>query len=374
MNTVIPVEDGDVLTAVRGFLQRILEYGVVEALYVPLEVDGGTITPALVTDPARLNQANPLMPIMPINGARAISALTGKHVPAQLGAVLRSCEIRALVELVKLQQATLEGVILIGVDCPGTYELTEYIEKQREGHINLTDYLAAAKEGREPTIEGLALRQACQMCTQPVPEHTAIHLHLFGAETSQEIPVTLEDEIAAKLEMSEVADSNPAERQAVVERLISTRSQAREKELAATHAQLTSNGGLSELFATCIRCHNCMTVCPICYCKTCLFKTASFDHEPDFYLNAARRKGALRMLSDTLLFHMTRMNHMSTSCVNCGMCTSACPSDIPVGTIFSAVGSQVQAVFDYHPGRDVDEPLPLITFQEHEWDEVGEEK
>lgn len=374
MNTVIPVENGDVLTAVRGFLQKLLDHGVVEALYVPLETDGGTITPALVTDPARLNQANPFMPIMPINGARAISALTGKHVPAQLGVVLRSCEIRALVELVKLQQATLEGVTLIGVDCPGTYELTEYIEKQREGHINLTEYLAAAKEGREPIFEGLALRQACQMCTQPVPEHTTIHLHLFGAETNQEIPVTLEDEIAAKLEMSEVADANSAERQAVVERLISARSQVREKELAATHAQLTSNGGLSELFATCIRCHNCMTVCPICYCKTCLFKTASFDHEPDFYLNAARRKGALRMLSDTLLFHMTRMNHMSTSCVNCGMCTSACPSDIPVGAIFSAVGSQVQAVFDYQPGRDVDEPLPLITFQEHEWDEVGEEK
>ena len=374
MNTVIPVENGDVLTAVRGFLQKLLEHGVVEALFVPLEADGGTITPALVTDPARLNQANPLTPIMPINSARAISALTGKHVPAQLGAVLRSCEIRALVELVKLQQATLEGVTLIGVDCPGTYELTEYMEKQSEGHINLTDYLAAAKEGREPTFEGLALRQACQMCTQPVPEHTTIHLHLFGAETNQEIPVTLADEIAAKLEMSEVADANAAERQAVVERLISARSQVREKELAATHAQLASDGGISGLFATCIRCHNCMTVCPICYCKTCLFKTASFDHEPDFYLNAARRKGALRMLSDTLLFHMTRMNHMSTSCVNCGMCTSACPSDIPVGAIFSAVGSQVQAVFDYQPGRDVAEPLPLITFQEHEWDEVGEEK
>ena len=108
MNTVIPVEDGDVLTAVRGFLQRLLESGVVEALFVPLEVDGGAITPALVTDPARLSLANPFTPIMPINGARAISALTGKHVPAQLGAVLRSCEIRALVELVKLQQATLE--------------------------------------------------------------------------------------------------------------------------------------------------------------------------------------------------------------------------------------------------------------------------
>jgi formate dehydrogenase subunit beta len=117
-----------------------------------------------------------------------------------------------------------------------------------------------------------------------------------------------------------------------------------------------------------------MTACPLCYCKTCLFKTASFDHAPEHYLAAARRKGATRMLGDTLLFHLTRLNHMSASCVSCGMCTSACPADIPVGAIFSAVGAQVQAAFQYAPGRDVKEPLPLITFQPNEWVEMGEEK
>jgi formate dehydrogenase subunit beta len=78
------------------------------------------------------------------------------------------------------------------------------------------------------------------------------------------------------------------------------------------------------------------------------------------------------MLDDTLLFHLTRMNHMSASCVSCGMCTSACPSEIPVGSIFSAVGAQVQAAFEYVPGRDVAEALPLITFKADEWKEVGE--
>jgi hypothetical protein len=34
----------------------------------------------------------------------------------------------------------------------------------------------------------------------------------------------------------------------------------------------------------------------------------------------------------------------------------------------------VQEVFEYEPGRSVDEPLPLITFQEDEWTEVGEER
>ena len=80
------------------------------------------------------------------------------------------------------------------------------------------------------------------------------------------------------------------------------------------------------------------------------------------------------MLPDTMLFHLTRMSHMSLSCVGCGMCTSACPMDIPVGTIFMAVGSQVQAVFGYQPGRNAEEALPLISYQPAEWVEVGEER
>jgi len=137
---------------------------------------------------------------------------------------------------------------------------------------------------------------------------------------------------------------------------------------------MNANGGLPSLFNACIRCHNCMTACPICYCKTCLFRSASFDHKPDHYLSAAQRKGALRMLSDALLFQLTRMNHMSASCVGCGMCTSTCPSEIPVGMIFSAVGEQVQAAFGYEPGRSLEDPLPLVTFQANEWTEVGEAK
>ena len=137
MMSMLAVQNNDVLGALRGFLGSFLETGTVDALYVPLETEKGAIVPALVTDPARLEKLNPLAPAMPINGARAVSALTGKHPPARMAVLLRPCEMRALVELVKLQQASLEGVILIGMDCAGTFELAEYAARKKDGGFDL---------------------------------------------------------------------------------------------------------------------------------------------------------------------------------------------------------------------------------------------
>jgi formate dehydrogenase subunit beta len=75
------------------------------------------------------------------------------------------------------------------------------------------------------------------------------------------------------------------------------------------------------------------------------------------------------MPSDTLLFQLTRMNHMVSSCVGCGMCESACPSDLSLTLMFRAVGEKVQALFDYLPGGSLEEELPVATFKEDEFPE-----
>jgi formate dehydrogenase (coenzyme F420) beta subunit len=373
MKSMIPVQNSDALGALRGFLRLFLESGAVDALYVPLETDKGAIVPALVTNPDRLDRLNPFAPVMPINGARAVSALTGKHPPARIAAVLRPCEARALIELVKLQQASLEGLTVIAMDCAGTFENAEFIAHKQNGGFDLSAYLAVFQTGEDAAADGLALRKACQMCVQPVVSQAGVSLQLFGADLAAGIPFEMDDELAARLSISPLPDDGDR-RKKVLDQIVGRHQQLRDKELLTIRTQMNSNGGIAGFFDACIRCHNCMTACPICYCKTCLFRTAAFDHEPEHYFTAARRKGAARMLGDTLLFHMTRMNHMSASCVSCGMCTSACPSDIQVGAIFSAVGEQVQAAFSYNPGRDPAEPLPLITFQADEWTQVGEAK
>ncbi|MBN1978200.1 MAG: 4Fe-4S dicluster domain-containing protein [Anaerolineae bacterium] len=366
MRTLIPVENGDALTAIRGLLRQLLEADVVDALLAPMETPAGTITPALVVDPALLDTANPLAPVMGLNAARLAGRVSIREPRGRIGVVLRPCELRALVELVKLQQASLENLVTIGVDCGGTYDVPVYLKKRSEiGDQRLWRELYDNLQSPVPD-----LRDACQMCEKPHVEAADITLELFGTDLSPGIPITLRDEIASKLSLNPVEEDK--QRAQAIERIVAARVQVRDARFAEMQKQLEEEG-IESVLAACVRCHNCMTVCPICYCKTCLFKSPSFDHEPMQYLNWARRKGAYRLPADTMLFHLTRLNHMVLSCVGCGMCTSNCPADLPVGRVFRAIGQQVQAAFDYVPGRSVDDPLPLVTFREDEWAEIGEE-
>jgi formate dehydrogenase subunit beta len=363
MQTILPVENGDALAAVQTLLKRLLEAGVVEAVMVPLREHNGAVMPALVSQPERLDDADPLAPVLSVNGARLVSALSVRPPRGRIAVVLRSCEIRALIELVKLQQASLDDLVIVGLDCAGTYEQTRFAQMRQEN--------PQAEFWRELFAQPLVerpLRDACLMCEKPLPENAAIVIQLFGADLNSALPISLPDDLAEKLGISPADGAGSADR---ATELIAARMQRRDANFAEIRQQLAEVDGLADLFATCIRCHNCMVNCPICYCKTCLFRTPAFDHQPAQYMTWALRKGAARLPSDTLLFHMTRLNHMSTSCVGCGMCTDACPSDIPVGRVFRAVAEKTQAIFEYVPGRSVEDPLPVTTFREDELDETA---
>ena len=370
MRAVLPVENNDPTAAVQGFFKRLLEADVVDALLVPMETPAGTITPALVADPDMLDAANPLAPVMGLNAARVAGRVSVREPRGRIGVVLRSCEMRALVKLVKLQQASLDDLVTISIDCLGTYDVTVYAAMQADGGVDNVALLATSQSGELAPQNGYTFRDACQMCERPHFEGADITLELFGADLMAGIPIRLSEELAGQLDLSPAEENE--RRKEVLGKVIEARAQVRDERFAEIRQRLEEEG-ISGVFAACVRCHNCMTVCPICYCKTCLFKSPVFDHEPMLYMNWAQRKGAFRLPADTTLFHLTRLNHMALSCVGCGMCTSDCPSELPVGRVFRAIGQEVQEVFDYEPGRDIDEPLPLVTFREDEWVEVGEE-
>jgi formate dehydrogenase subunit beta len=369
-NTILPVKEGDTLGALRGFLGALLENQIVDALLVPLEIgQGRSLAQTLVQDPAYLSGANPFSPVMPVNSATLVSQLTGDKPSQKVGVVLRSCEIRALIELVKLQQANLDNLTIIGVDCLGTYEVDDYarLTGEMEGLAGEKGALVVAEmrqriEERGAGLSTVPLRTACQICEFPTPVGADITVGLIGVEDG--ILVTLDSELAARLGLMK---GEAPHREEAVAKLMEARTAARDQAFAEFREAAKSIADFADQFATCIRCYTCSVTCPICFCKECVFRTETFEPESERYFQGMQRKGALRMPSETLLYQLTRLNHIVASCVGCGLCESACPSNLPLTVIFRSVGDGVQKMLDYTPGRSLEDELPpLAIFREGE--------
>ncbi|MFB0537960.1 MAG: 4Fe-4S dicluster domain-containing protein [Anaerolineae bacterium] len=380
----LKVAEGDTLGAIQSFLGQLLTEDIVDALLVPQKLPtGDNVVPTLIRDPAKLVGVDPIAPVMPVIAAKAVSNVTATEHGERLAAVLRSCELRAVIELVKLQQASLGNVMLIGIDCLGSYEVKDYASLIEAGIDPTEEVLTGAAEGQLTIHEGYQFRAACRMCEKPIPDGPDVYrphiiIGLLGMDPSKQILIEASDDLVEKLGLeaaeapSAGSGQGPAGRKEIIGRLIAERTTERDRVFAAFREQVTDMDDLLAEFSTCIRCYNCMGACPICYCKECIFRTPTFDHASPQYFRWAERKGAIRLPTDTLLFHLTRLNHMATSCVGCGMCESACPSELPVALIFRAVGQETQAIFDYHPGRSLEEEVPVATFREDELTELGE--
>jgi formate dehydrogenase subunit beta len=366
------VIEGKTEEAVIGFLKSLLEKGIVEAVLIPKTLpsqDGFVQT--LIRDPEKLNGVCVLSPTMPVQSARVASNLSVRNLGKKVAAVLKACEIRAAVELAKFLQVKLDNLYLIGVDCPGTFEVPDYAKMVQEGKggAPLTkEMLKSMEKGEVSAPSGYTFRTACQMCEYPVPQ-TDVMIKLFGYKADQEIGIEVGDKLEKEIEEKGVlsfSDNEPASRGEVINKVIAGRTKKRDALFQELKGIIKDLPAFLDRFSTCVRCHNCMVACPICYCKECVFKTAVFEHEGDQFMRWADRKGEIRMPTDTLIFHLIRMSHMVTSCIGCGLCDSACPSRLPVATLFRSVGDRIQKMFQYVPGRNIEEVPPVASFKEDE--------
>ena len=367
----VKVIEGKTEEAIVGFLKSLLEKGIVEGIMVPKPLpskDGFVQT--LIRNPEMLNGVSVLSPTMPVQSARVVSSLSVKNLDKKVAVVMKACEIRAAVELAKFLQVKPDHLYLIGIDCPGTFEVPDYAKMAQEGKGEEVTkaLLKGAEKGEISPPSGYAFRTACQMCEYPVPQADIV-LKLYGYKADQEIGIEIGDKLEKEIEEKGIlsfSDNEPASRNEVVNKVVAERTKKRDALFQEFKDIVKDLQSFLDRFSTCVRCHNCMVACPICYCKECVFKTAVFEHDGDQFLRWADRKGEIRMPTDTLIFHLIRMSHMVTSCIGCGLCDSACPSRLPVATLFRSVGDRIQKMFQYVPGRDVAEVPPVATFKEDE--------
>ena len=371
ISTAISVRDGRTGEAITALLASLLKEGVVEAIVAPVELPSGdSFVSTLIRDPLMVGKISVLAPTMAVQTARVLSQISYK-MPAgrKIAALMKSCEIRATVELAKFLQVRLDDCYLIGIDCPGTFELLDYARMAAGGaHSWTEEMLGKMGAGETAPPVGFSYRQACRMCEHPAPKGDLV-IRLFGYETRSRVGLAGQGKFVEELVARGLlppGEEEPLARGEVLAGIMAERTRARDALLAEWRSKIGDQDFFLKQFSTCIRCHNCMVACPICYCRECVFRTDTFLHEGEQFLRWADRKGALRLPTDTLLFHMVRMAHMAVSCVGCGLCESACPSRLPVATLFHNAGEEIQRLFDYVPGRDKEETPPLASFREEE--------
>ncbi len=362
--TILKVEDRNIFETLNRFFQSLLDKKIVDALLVPQAspLEKG-YTQTLVKDRAEIKSVNPFAPILLENSAKFVASLTAWEIGQKIGVVLRSCEIRTVIELAKFKQASFDNLLIIGVDCLGTLELSDYQGILASG--KKMQHLADLK------VEelGCRLRTACECCEYPVATNAHITLGIIGLDINKEILVQVTDDNLREqlgLEKAEI----PFNREKSVSALIAMRKKRKAEVLDQLRTRFADLTKLLAEFSLCRKCYSCRIACPICYCKECVFLTQVFAHRPEQYLKWAARKGKIKLPYQTLLYHLTRLNHMVTSCVECGQCSSACPNGLPVFELFMKVGIEVRKMFGYVPGQSIADEPPVGAFKEVELESI----
>jgi formate dehydrogenase subunit beta len=352
-----------------AFFKGMLENGAVDAVLAPMAQAKKGVRLSLVASAAHTAQVDPFAPIAAVSGAKIASALTSRPSGRKVAMVLRPCEIRAMVELAKLKQVNLDDVLLIGMDCLGRYENTDFAKFQEQGGTS-ESFLENAQAGKT-SMPDFDIIGACKICEFPTADNVDMRLCALGAGNGAVFIEAVTEKGEQALEKSGLKPGEaPAGRDEAVKKLAAVRTEARDKKFAEFRAEVNSFEVLADKLAACINCYNCRVACPVCYCKECVFVTDTFRHTGEQFMMWADQNGMLKMPNDTLFYHLTRLNHMSLFCVGCGQCTSACPNDIDLMPLFRTCADKTQARFNYQAGRSVDEEQPMAGFKSDELFEV----
>ncbi len=358
---VLPVakDPGD---AILEFLRLAVASELADAVILPMKVPSGdSYAWILMNDVSLMDDAVPIAAAMPVQGAKALRSLTRKS-PGNLTviAVMRPCEIRAAVELVKLGQVHADNLILATYDCPGAVQLQKYVDDPEGSEEHFSRMLQSGKPDN-------TAKPVCHYCEEFSMFDSDLHFGYLGLSEKEVLVIPGSDkgsELLAGLGLDPARDLSDWEKG--IDSLKVERETARKSAFEETGEQLRGFSGMLSVFANCIGCHNCQSACPICYCRLCYFDSETAQQDPDALITAAAKRGGISLPEDRIMFHVGRMTHMSLSCVSCGQCTDACPVSIPVAGAFSYVADRTQRTFEYKAGRNDGDPLPLRQFRKSE--------
>jgi ferredoxin len=250
--------------------------------------------------------------------------LRGKDLEGKVGVLVKGCDARAIVELVKQNQIEREKVVVVGVPCQGQVdprklgrELGAALEQVSRVEDAGDEFLVTVgKESRKVAKEDVLLDK-CFHCRHPL---------------AFDYDFTLGDVVPFEIEAEEPE-------YAAVEELESLPLEER-------------RAFWQKQFGRCIRCNACREVCYACYCEECLF-----DRKVPRWLDRPP------LLPENELYHLIRAVHLAGRCIDCGECERVCPMNIPLSRLYKKVQKDVAELFDYEAGMEIETVPPLVNFE-----------
>ena len=276
----IEVKDQNLPAAFQTFLKALLQDGNISALLVSQHLPmKNSVMPTLVTDPEKLNGVDPFAPVFPINAAKVVSKLTRRPMGSRIAVVLRPCEIRAFIELVKLKQGSLDDVVLVGTDCLGAYGNVDYPRFAGEDGIGATvRFYENVLTGKGTAWEDFDLSPACKACEFPIPDNADLLIGLLGVDINEQLLLKANtpagEELLDKLGLPKTKE--PEGRKKAIDDLVGERIAYRDQMFAET-SEATSDleqtdslfGQLHQLLQLPSRL-SCLLLQGVCLCHRCV--------------------------------------------------------------------------------------------------------
>lgn len=304
--------------AIQAEARRLLEEGQVR---VVIGHGAGSTparsTPVFVESPEQVEQLI-FTPACSPNLARYVQ---DEAKGGRVAVVAKSCDAAALVTLIQERQISREDVYVIGVPCRGTLEAGRL--PVDEGSLAAVDW----------TNGGVRLTQADGAVD--VPGHEVFKSSCTYCRLA-EPPIS--DMLVPDEPRPALKPAGPEIPEGVNDRLAYWAKQ----------------------FERCIRCYACRQVCPACYCTEC------FADRMD--VKWVSKKMAA---PENWMYHTSRAMHLAGRCVGCGECERVCPAGIPIQAMMREMARDVEEMFQFRAGVDVEAEPVLGSFREDDVDPHG---
>ena len=326
---------GEPLGALRQLLARIWERLELDGMLAPLAGGRpGVVAPRLISVPAELSRVNPFIPLMTINSAQMVPELLAADPQANLGVILRPCELRALLAMQKRQGFSLERVLTITIDCLGTFPVEDFAWRAERtpadapGSGSEAVTRSVLQFARQGGILEYRYRPACQFCITPAAHGADLNLGVLGLPVRQVLLVSTRNEVMAEeYGLPEFTDGHAAskllaERERLLDKLEARHRRTYERLITGLEGVLPHNvNELLDTFDNCGACQRCMESCPIC--------SLEFPQR-----------------TPTGRYEQREVMHWLVSCAGCGMCEQACPQDRPLAAVFTHLRQQLEVLLD----------------------------